>query len=161
MTILAFALAVLAILAAAVLHRRLGRVVRELEAAEARLGRRLYRVQGRLAEIEATVVELEFERRRTRGEIRFEPRTKLEDAIAVHPRVREILGSFGITGGGCAGGSLDESGSIVDACRSASVDPAAVLDALRRFVDDPDAPPSTASASQSKLHQIGRLPSTL
>ncbi len=157
MTILTLALAALALLAAAVLFRRLGKAGRELEAAEARLGRRLYRVQGRLAEIEATVAELEFERRRARGEIRFDARTKLEEAIAVHPRVREILGSFGITGGGCSGGSLDESGSILEACRSASVDPAAVLEALRRFLDDPDRPLSTAEATQSKLHQIGRL----
>jgi hypothetical protein len=159
MTKLALAAAVLAVLIAVFLSRKLGRVRRELEEAEARLGRRLFRVQGRLAELESKVSELEFERRRTRGEIRFDARTKLADAIAVHPRVLEILGSFGISGGGCGGGSLDESGSIQEACRAASVDPADVLDALRRFVDDPDGKLGAPEAAQAKLHQIGRLPS--
>ncbi len=159
MTIVALAAALLAILAVGILSRRLGRARRELEAAEIRLGRRLFRVQGRLSEIEATVGELEFERRRTRGEIRFDAKTTLDDAIAVHPRVREILGTFGITGGGCAGGSLDESQTIVEACRGAAVDPGAVLDALRRFVDDPETRLESSESAQSKLHQIGRLPS--
>ena len=158
MTNLALAAALLALLAAVLLSRRLGKVRREIEEAEARLGRRLFRVQGRLAELESGVSELEFERRRARGEIRFDARTKLADAIAVHPRVLEILGGFGIAGGGCGGGSLDESGTIHDACRAASVDPTDVLEALRRFVDDPDGKGAAPDAAQAKLHQIGRLP---
>jgi hypothetical protein len=141
----------------AITGRRLARLNKKLEEAESRLGGRLYRVQGRLAEMEATVHELEFERKRTRGEIRFDLSMKLEEAMGIHPRVREILGSFGISGSGCAGGALDESRSIHQACRAASVDPAAVLESLRRFIADPEEA-KTPDASQAKLYQIGRSP---
>jgi hypothetical protein len=137
--------------------RKLGKLRRELEESEARLGRRLFRVQGRLAEIEATLGELDFDRRRGRGEIHFDPGMKIEDAMAVHPRIREILGSFGISGSGCAGGALDETQSIREACRSASVDPSAVLEALRRFIAEPEKKVPSETV-QAKLYQIGKIP---
>lgn len=140
------------------LVRRLGIQRRELKEAEERLGRRIYRVQGRLAEIESLVRELEFEKKRLRGEIRIEAGMKIEEAFEIHPRVREILGTYGISGGGCSGGSLDEGVSIRDACALASVDPAAVLDSLRRFVADPRAVNTPEIARSAKLYSIGKSP---
>ncbi len=102
--------------------------------------------------------ELDFERRRAQGEIRIDPGMKVEEAFAIHPRVREILGSYGITGGGCSGGSLDEGGSIAEVCSAASVDPRAVVDSLRRFVADPRSAPAAVETLQAKLYRIERAP---
>lgn len=139
------------------LLRRLARLGREIRDAEARLARRFYLLQGKVTELESLVRELEFERRRLRGDIRFEPSMRLEEAFAVHPRVREILAGFGITGSGCSGGSLDESRTIARACADASLDPRAVLDALGRFLADPSTPVPTQAAS-ARIYRIQARP---
>ena len=158
MSLAAAALLFLFVILAAITGRRLGRLDRKLEESESRLGGRIYRMQERLAELEATVRELEFERKRGRGELRIDLGTKLEDAMGIHPRVREILGSYGISGSGCSGGALDESQSIQEACRTASVDPGMVLESLQRFLHDPEDAGTTPALSQAKLYQIGKIP---
>jgi hypothetical protein len=135
--------------------RSIARLRGELDQAESRLARRFYTLQGRVSEIDATVRELDFERRRALGEIRFDPSMTIGEAVAVHPKVGEILVAFGLGGGGCAGGGLAETISIADACSGASLDVQAVLNALRRFADNPDAP-LAAHAATAKLHQIER-----
>lgn len=139
------------------LARRVLRLSRDVRDAESRLARRFYHVQGRLTELESLVRELEFDRRRLRGEIRFEPSTKLADALAVHPRVREILAGFGLSGSGCAGGGLDESKTISETCAAASLDTRAVLEALRAFVENPAARVE-ARAAQARIYRIQARP---
>jgi hypothetical protein len=139
------------------LLRRTARLGREIREAEARLARRFYLLQGRVTQLDAAVNELQFERRRLRGEIRFEPGTRLDEAIGVHPRVREILGGFGISGSGCSGGSLDESQTLAQACAAASLDVRAVLDTLARFLEDPAAPVE-ARASAARIYRIQAKP---
>lgn len=158
MSLAAATVILLLLILAAITGRRLGRLDRKLEESESRLGGRIYRLQGRLAELEATVRELEFERKRGRGELRIELGTKLEDAMEIHPRVREILGTYGISGSGCSGGALDESRSIQEACRAASVDPGVVLESLQRFLTDPEDAGTAPALSQAKLYQIGKIP---
>lgn len=138
--------------------RRMSHNARAISEAESRLARRVYTLQGRLTGVAATVRELEFERLRARGLIRFRPETTLAEAFAVHPRVREVFAAFGLAGGGCAGGSgLDESGTIAQACSEASLDSRAVLEALERFVRDPEGP-IEARAASARIHQIRSLP---
>jgi hypothetical protein len=138
--------------------RALGRIRDELGEAESRLARRFYKLHGRVAEIDAVVRELDFERRRRRGEIRFTAETRVGDALAVHPRIGEILAAYGLTGAGCGGGSgPPEDATIAEACRGASLDVKAVLGTMERFLADPDAP-IQAHAASAKLHGIGTLP---
>ncbi len=146
-----------AVVVLALMIRRLARLSGEIREAEARLARRFYLLQGRVTELDALVRELEFERKRNRGEIRFDASTRLEQAFAVHPRVREILGSFGITGSGCSGGALDESRTIGEVCAAASIDVRNVLDALSRFLADPGARLDTAAAS-ARIYRIQPRP---
>lgn len=152
----ALILAALVILAV-LMFRRTSIARREARDAESRLARRFYLLQGRVAELDVLVSELEFERRRQRGEIRFAPSTRLQEAFAVHPRVREILAGFGITGSGCAGGSLDESRTLAETCAASSLDTRVVLDALRRFLEDPAAPVE-AKASSARIYRIQARP---
>ena len=51
--------------------RSLHKIHRQLDDAESRLARRFYTLQGRLTEMDSIVRELDFERRRAAGEIRF------------------------------------------------------------------------------------------
>ena len=131
----------------------------EIAAAESRLSRRVYLLQGRFAELSATVQQLEFERRNARGEIRFTPDMTLGDAYAVHPRVREVFAAFGLTGQGCSSGAAapPDTQTIAEACRSASLDPNAVLQALDRFREDPTGPIRT-SPQAARLYRIESLP---
>lgn len=144
-------------LAVLLLTRRTVQLGREVRDAESRLARRFYLVQGRLTELESVVKELEFERRRLRGEIRFEATTKLADALSVHPRVREILAGFGLSGSGCAGGGLDESKTISETCAANSLEARAVLEALRTFLENPSAKVETR-ASQARIYSIQARP---
>jgi len=136
--------------------RVITRLRRELGEVESRLARRFYTLQGRVTEIDATVRELDFERLRKRGEIRFDASMKVAEAIAIHPKVREIFAAFGLSGAGCSGPGLNEDATIAEACRDASLDRHAVVEALLRFVDDPAAP-IEARAASAKLHQIGKI----
>jgi hypothetical protein len=150
---------ILVILAAAstaavcLLARGTARLRREIGEAESRLARRFYTLQGRVTEIDATVRELEFERKLRRGEIRFAAGMTLGEAAAVHPKVQEIFAAFGIAGGGCSGPGLDGSRTIGEACRERSLDVGSVLGALSRFAENPSAP-IDARASTAKLHRI-------
>jgi len=130
----------------------------EISAAESRLSRRLYLLQGRVAELSATVQQLDFERRLARGEIRFAADMPLKDAYAVHPRVREVFAAFGLAGQGCSSGSAaPDHQTIAQACRAASLDPQAVLRALDGFLADPDGPIRTSTAT-ARLYRIESLP---
>jgi hypothetical protein len=133
--------------------RAASRLRRDLDQAESRLARRFYKLQGRVTEMDVIVRELDFERRRRRGEIRFTPETTIADAIAVHPRVGEILARFGLVGSGCSGGGLDGGATLARACSEASLDLRAVMQALVGFVEDPDSKPA-ANAQAAKLHRI-------
>jgi hypothetical protein len=131
----------------------------EIGASESRLSRRVYLLQGRLAELAATVQQLDFERRNARGEIRFTPDTTLGDAYAVHPRVREVFAAFGLSGGqGCSPGAApEETQTIAQVCRAASLDAQNVLQALESFLADPAGPIRTSPAT-AKLYRIESLP---
>ena len=58
-----------------------------------------------------------------------------------------------MSGAGCSGPGFDESQTIQEACRAASLDVRAVLAAFDHFVQDPDGPIEARSAT-AKLHQI-------
>jgi hypothetical protein len=124
-----------------------------VDAAESRLARRFYTLQGRVTEMGVTVRELDFERRRAAGEIRVSADMPLKELLDIHPKVREILTAFGLTGGGCSGPGLDESQTLLDACRSQSLDPRSLIGALEGFLRDPDAP-IDARVATTKLYQI-------
>lgn len=134
--------------------RAIARIRGELAEAESRLARRFYKLHGRVTEIDTMVRELEFERKRRRGEIRFTPEMKVGEALAIHPKVGEVLAAFGLTGAGCSGGSgPDEEASLLEACRGASLDARPVIGALDAFLEDPDAP-VRAEPATARLHEI-------
>jgi hybrid cluster-associated redox disulfide protein len=86
--------------------------------------RRLYLVQARLNELESTVQK---ERQAVRSLVRrqsggplFERSMKIADAIAIDPRVRDVLAQFHL--GGCSSCAINEEHTIEQAATSYGVD---------------------------------------
>jgi hybrid cluster-associated redox disulfide protein len=94
--------------------------------------RRLYLAQARLNELEGTV---QRERQALRSLIRrqsggplFEPSMKIADAIAIDPRVRDVLAQFHL--GGCSSCVINEEHSLEQAATSYGVDIERLIAAL-------------------------------
>jgi hybrid cluster-associated redox disulfide protein len=119
--------------------------------------RRLYLAQARLNELESTLQkELQTLRaavRRQSGGSFFEPTMKIADAIAVEPRVREVLAQFHL--GGCSSCAINEEHTIEQASASYGVNLEhlmAVLDALGN--GQAPASPSSGHGSLLRLEEF-------
>jgi hybrid cluster-associated redox disulfide protein len=113
--------------------------------------RRLYLAQARLNELENTVQkELHALRsllQRQSGAPLFASSMKIGDAIAIDPRVRDVLAQFHL--GGCSSCAINEEHTIEQAALSYGVD----LDRLMAAL----AAPSTRQESAPQTPQPGRL----
>jgi hybrid cluster-associated redox disulfide protein len=107
--------------------------------------RRLYLAQARLTELENLVQkELQSVRalvRRQSGDPCFEPTMKIADAIAIEPRVREVLAQFHL--GGCSSCAINEEHSIEQAALSYGIDLERLMAALTALSTGQEAPPSS------------------
>jgi hybrid cluster-associated redox disulfide protein len=105
--------------------------------------RRLYLAQARLNELESTVQkELQALRslmRRQSGGPLFEPSMKIADAIAIDPRIRDVLAQFHL--GGCSSCAINEEHSIEQAAMSYGVDIERLMVALTAFSDGQESVP--------------------
>jgi hybrid cluster-associated redox disulfide protein len=107
--------------------------------------RRLYLAQARLNELENTVQkELQTLRsmmRRQSGGPLFEPSMKIADAIAIDPRIRDVLAQFHL--GGCSSCAINEEHTIEQAAMSYGVDLDRLMVALTALSDgqEPGPPP--------------------
>ena len=94
--------------------------------------RRLYLAQARLNELENTVQKelraLRAVMRRQSGGPIFEPTMRIADAIAIDPRVRDVLAQFHL--GGCSACAVDEEHTIAQAAASYGVDLAHLMATL-------------------------------
>jgi hypothetical protein len=105
--------------------------------------RRLYLVQARLHELESTMQkELQavrtLVRRQSAGPL-FEPTMKIADAVAIDPRVREVLAQFHL--GGCNACAIDAEHTIEQAALGYGADLERLMIALTTLSDGPESPP--------------------
>ena len=129
----------LGIAAVTFFRQRSGReVLRDLQ-------RRLYVGQARLNEMESLMQqELQALRalmRRQSGGPLFEATMKIADAIAMDPRVRDVLARFHL--GGCSSCAIDEEHTIAQAAMSYGVDLDRLMDALAALSDGQGPPSNT------------------
>jgi hybrid cluster-associated redox disulfide protein len=107
--------------------------------------RRLYLAQARLNELESTVQkELQALRSLTRqqsGGPLFEPSMKIADAIAIDPRIRDVLAQFHL--GGCSSCAVNEEHTIEQAAMSYGVDLDRLMIALTAFSNGQESVPTT------------------
>jgi hybrid cluster-associated redox disulfide protein len=73
--------------------------------------------------------------RRQAGGPLFEPSMKIADAIAIDPRVRDVLAQFHL--GGCSSCAINEEHTIAQAAMSYGVDIERLMAALTAFSDGP------------------------
>jgi hybrid cluster-associated redox disulfide protein len=94
--------------------------------------RRLYLAQARLNELEDTVQKelhaLRSLTRRQSGNPVFDPSLRIADAIAIDPRVRDVLAQFHL--GGCSSCAINEEHTIEQAAMSYGVDLERLMAAL-------------------------------
>ena len=113
--------------------------------------RRLYLAQARVNELESTVQkELQALRsilQRQLGTALFTPSMKIADAIAIDPRIRDVLAQFHL--GGCSSCAINEEHTIEQAALSYRVDLDRLMAALSAF--------SNGQGSASQTLQHGRL----
>jgi hybrid cluster-associated redox disulfide protein len=107
--------------------------------------RRLYLTQARLNELESMAQqELQTIRalvRRQSDGLFFEPTMKIADAIAIDPRVRELLAQFHL--GGCSSCAINEEHTIEQAALSYDVDLGRLMAALTTLSTGQEARPSS------------------
>jgi len=119
--------------------------------------RRVYLAQARLNELEQSVhKELRAVRadiRRQAGKARFDPRMKLADAVAIDPRVRDVMAQFHL--GGCQACAVNEEETIEQAAMSYGVNIDQLLTALDALSDEP--PQLQSSPRQGGLLQLSQF----
>jgi hybrid cluster-associated redox disulfide protein len=119
--------------------------------------RRLYLAQARLSELESTVhselQRLRATMRRQSGGALFEPTMKIAEAIAIDPRVREVLAQFHL--GGCSSCAIDDEQTIERAAASYGVDLAHLMAALEALEKGPA--PTPPSPRHGRLLQLEEL----
>jgi hybrid cluster-associated redox disulfide protein len=97
--------------------------------------RRLYLAQARLNELESTVqkeqqVRRSLMRQQSGGPL-FEASMKIADALAIDPRIRDVLAQFHL--GGCSSCAINEEHTIEQAAMSYAIDLDRLMAALTTF----------------------------
>jgi hybrid cluster-associated redox disulfide protein len=119
--------------------------------------RRLYLAQARLNELENTVQkELQALRslmRQQSGGSCFEPSMKIADAIALDPRIRDVLAQFHL--GGCSSCAINEEHTIEQAAMSYGVDLDRLMVALTALSNGQElVPPTPQHGSLMQLSEF-------
>jgi hybrid cluster-associated redox disulfide protein len=119
--------------------------------------RRLYLAQARLNELESTVQQelqkLRTAVRRQAGGALFAPTMKIADAIAIDPRVREVLGQFHL--GGCSSCAINEEHTIEQAATSYGVNLEHLMAALAALENGQA--PKPPSSQHGRLLQLAEF----
>jgi hypothetical protein len=119
--------------------------------------RRLYLTQARLTELERSTQQewraLRATMRRQAGGRLFEPSMRIADAIAIDPRVRDVLAQFHL--GGCRACAIDEEHTIEQAAASSGVDLEHLMAALEAVGNEQ--PPMPRPSQPRRLLQLEEL----
>jgi hybrid cluster-associated redox disulfide protein len=128
MEIIALIAAVLALIAAFFVLRRVGAVAGRMD----RMADSVLELRNALNEtndkLDSALTDLRFEQRRRAGETIFTPKMTMAEAMQVHPKVAEVLASFHL--GGCSHCAVSDVDTIEGACQSYGIDQAALMAAL-------------------------------
>jgi hybrid cluster-associated redox disulfide protein len=119
--------------------------------------RRLYLAQARLNELESTVQKeqqaLRSLMRQQSGGALFEPSMKIADALAIDPRIRDVLAQFHL--GGCSSCAINEEHTIEQAALSYGVDLDRLMAALTAFSNGQEfVPPTPQHGSLLQLSEF-------
>jgi hybrid cluster-associated redox disulfide protein len=128
MEIIALIVAALALIVAFFTLRRAGTLAERVDRATSSM----LELRGALNEttekLNSTLTDLRFEQRVQAGETIFSPKMTIAEALAVHPKVNEVLVSFHL--GGCSHCAVSDVDTIEGACQTYGIDQVALMNAL-------------------------------
>lgn len=132
MTVAALIIAGVALLIAFLTLRRASTLVERMDRATSSI----LELRGALNEanekLDARLGDLRLELRRQAGETIFNPKMTIAEALAVHPRVNDVLASFHL--GGCSHCAVSDVDTIEGACQTYGIDQAALMQALNGLI---------------------------
>ncbi len=131
MTAVALVVAALAVILAYFAWNRSQAVGREVT----RMREELQQVRTELAQTRTKLDDMGRETRRQAGELKFAPTMTIADALAVHPRVAQVLAEYEL--GGCSNCAVSDVDTLEGACRSYGIDQDALMGALNRLLASP------------------------
>lgn len=132
MTIAALIIAVVALLAAFLAVRRASSLQEQLD----NVNRTTFELRGALNELDERLGQelkvLRLSLRQQSGETIFRPDMTIAEALAVHPKVNEVLGNFHL--GGCSHCAVSDVDTIQGACQTYGLDEKALMAALNSLI---------------------------
>jgi len=132
MTTVALIIAAVALIAAYLAMRQVGALDRRLSEVNKGLTE-LRSAMGKVREqSEERLTEMRLELRRKAGEVLFSPTMTIKEALAVHPRVSEVLADFQLAS--CSNCAVSDVDTIEGACQSYGIDQPALMAALNGLV---------------------------
>ncbi len=148
--VLALVGAFLATRRAAALQEKLDRTTSQLHELRSATGATIEELQGKLNDVSLQV-------RRQSGQPIFDPHMTISEAMAVHPKVADVLASFHL--GGCSHCAVSDVDTIEGACQTYGIDQAGLMKALNGLVSGGSGGASSAGGSGlAATVQAARIP---
>ncbi len=143
--VLALVGAFLATRRAAVLQEKLDRTTSQLHELRSATNATVEELQGKLNDVSLQV-------RRQSGQPIFDPHMTISEALAVHPKVADVLASFHL--GGCSHCAVSDVDTIEGACQTYGIDQVGLMKALNGLVSGG----SGGSSGLAATIQAARIP---
>lgn len=132
MEIAALIVAVLALVGAFLASRKASSLQERLERTTSELHDLRGATNATVEELQNKLNELRLQARRQAGQAIFDPRMSISEAMAVHPKVVDVLASFHL--GGCSHCAVSDVDTIEGACQTYGIDQPSLMKALNGLV---------------------------
>jgi len=129
----ALILAIVALLIAYLAVRRAGALDERLSRANSNYMELRAELSETRAKLDARLVDLRVDLQRQAGKLRFEPGMTIAEALALHPRVGEVLARFQLSG--CSDCAISDVDTLAGACQSYGLDQNALMAALAELAE--------------------------
>ncbi len=152
MDIAALIVAVLALAGAFVATRRAASVQEKLDRTTSQLHELRSATGATIEELQGKLNDVSLQVRRQTGQPIFDPRMTISEAMAVHPKVADVLASFHL--GGCSHCAVSDVDTIEGACQTYGIDQVGLMKALNGLVSGG----SGGSSGLAATIQAARIP---
>jgi hybrid cluster-associated redox disulfide protein len=148
MITVALVVAVVSLIIAYLAFRRADAVEKHVSETNSRLSELRSQLNEAHGELKEGVMGLRMEMRQRAGELSFAPTMTIAEALAVHPKVRDVLANFHL--GGCSHCAVSDVDTIEGACQTYGIDQKVLMSALTLLID----PKSGGSTGPIKLANL-------
>ncbi len=152
MEIAALIVAVLALVGAFLATRRAAALQEKLDRTTSQLHELRSATNATVEELQGKLNDVSLQVRRQSGQPIFDPHMTISEAMAVHPKVADVLASFHL--GGCSHCAVSDVDTIEGACQTYGIDQAGLMKALNGLVSGG----SGGSSGLAATVQAARIP---